>query len=129
MKDYQPKNTSKYWLPKAVYYQTLYAARDYDRLREEYTQLLHETHTRSDGQPRGTKRSDPTEKTVERLEETSNKLAAIEGALRGIPDEYRAGVFDNVRYQTPYPFTASRATWTRWRRYFICVLAYRLHLF
>ena len=38
MRDYIPKTCT---LPKAVYYQALYAVRDYDRLRAEYDDILH----------------------------------------------------------------------------------------
>ena len=129
MREYQPKKENPYWLPKAVYYQAVYAVRDYDRLRDEYKSILHESAGGTDGQPRSTKTGHPTEKKVERLADISEKISAIEHALHLLPDEYRNGVFNNVRYQSPYPYIAGRATWSRHRRRFLFLVAKNLHLF
>ena len=129
MREYQPKKNNPYWLPKAVYYQAVYAVRDYDRLRDEYNSILHESTGISDGQPRGTKAGNPTENKVERLADTHRKICAIDNALHLLPEEYRNGVFNNVRYQSPYPYIAGVATWSRQRRRFLFLVAKNLHLF
>lgn len=129
MREYQPKKNNPFWLPKAVYYQAVYAVRDYDRIRDEYNSILHASTGGSDGQPRSTKIGDPTEKKAERLESLFEKLSAIERALHLLPEEYRSGVFNNVRYQSPYPYIAGVATWSRQRRRFLFLVAKNLHLF
>ncbi len=128
MREYQVKRNNPFWLPKAVYYQALYAVRDYDRLCEEYRDILNGSAPSADGQPRGTKIGDPTEQKAERLLEVSEKLDAIERALNQLPEEYRMIVFNNVRYQRPYPYTAGVSTWSRWRRRFLFYVAKYLHL-
>lgn len=50
MRDYIPKD---YKLPRAVYYQALYAVRDYDRLHAEYNDIMHASASPADGMPRG----------------------------------------------------------------------------
>lgn len=129
MREYQVKKNNPFWLPKAVYYQALYAVRDYDRLCREYQDILFESAPPADGQPRGTRMGAPTEQKAERLAEVSEKLDAIERALEQLPEEYRKGVFDNIRKNTAYPYTAGRATWARHRRRFLYHVAKNLHLF
>lgn len=125
MRDYLPKT---YSLPKAVYYQALYAVRDYDRLRAEYDDILHASAAPPDGLPHGSGSGQPVMDKALRLNAISTKLTAIERALSGIPPEYRRGVLDNVRYQAPYPYTASYPTWSRWRRRFLWLAAKYLRL-
>lgn len=125
MRDYLPKT---YSLPKAVYYQALYAVRDYDRLRAEYDDILHASAAPPDGLPHGSGSGQPVADKAIRLNAISTKLMAIERALNGIPPEYRRGVLDNVRYGAPYPYTASYPTWSRWRRRFLWLAAKYLRL-
>lgn len=125
MRDYIPKT---YSLPKAVYYQALYAVRDYDRLRAEYDDILHASAAPPDGLPHGSGSGQPVADKALRLNAISTKLTAIERALSGIPPEYRRGVLDNVRYGAPYPYTASYPTWSRWRRRFLWLAAKYLRL-
>lgn len=129
MREYQVKRNNPFWLPKAVYYQALYAVRDYDRLCEEYRDILNSSAPCADGQPRSSKIGNPTEQKAERLSEVSEKLDAIERALNKLPEEYRKGVFDNIRKNTAYPYIAGRATWVRYRRRFLYYVAHNLHLF
>ena len=129
MREYQVKRSNPFWLPKAVYYQALYAVRDYDRLCGEYQDILYSSAPSADGQPRGTKIGNPTDQKAERLIEVSEKLDAIERALEHVPEEYRKGVFDNVRKNSAYPYIAGRETWGRHRRRFLYHVAKNLHLF
>lgn len=118
MREYIPKREFPYKLPKNVYYQALYAVRDYDRMREEYNEMMHSTAS-SDGQPHGTTPGDPVGRMAVRRAELSDKLTAIDRALCAIPQEYRKGVADNVRYGNGYPCTAGIDTWSRYRRKFL----------
>lgn len=125
MREYFPKNIK---LPKPVYYQALYAVRDYDRLRAEYDEILHASAAPPDGQPHGTGSGQPVADKVIQLDVLHDKLTAIDRALAAIPPEYRRGVLDNVRYGWPYPYIADRGTWTRWRRRFLWLTAKYLRL-
>lgn len=122
MRDYIPKD---YKLPRAVYYQALYAVRDYDRLHAEYNDIMHASASPADGMPRGSNPGRPVEDKAIRLEHIHGKLVAIDRALDSIPPEYRRGVMDNVRYQSPYPYIACYRTWSTYRRRFLfCVAKY-----
>lgn len=124
LREYFPKSIK---LPKPVYYQALYAVRDYDRLRAEYDEILHASPPPPDGLPHGSSGQPVMDKAL-RLNAISTKLTAIARALSGIPPEYRRGVLDNVRYGAPYPYTAGYATWSRWRRRFLFLVAKNLRL-
>ena len=128
MREYIPSEKNKYWLPHNVYYIALYTVRDYDRLCGEYQDILYSSAPSADGQPRGTRMGAPTEQKAERIAEVSEKLDAIERALNQLPEEYRQPVFNNVRYNRPYPYTAGVSTWSRWRRRFLFYVAKYLHL-
>ena len=125
MRDYIPRN---YKLPRATYYQALYAVRDYDRLNAEYKEILHESAVPPNGLPKGNTPGRPTEDKALRLQQIGDRLTAIDRALMAIPEEYRKGVADNVRYKAPYPYTAGYATWSRWRRRFLYLVAKYLRL-
>lgn len=127
MREYQPKREYPYKLPKAVYYQALYAVRDYDRVKREYNTMLGLSAS-PDGQPRSTAPGDPTGRLAIRRTELSDRLTAIDRALCEIPKEYRRGVANNVMYGSPYPYMASIATWSRWRRKFLYFVAAYLRL-
>ena len=95
-----------YWLIKSL-----------PKLLEEYDALLWKTPVR-DGQPRGTEKSDPTERAVERTEKVKAKIDAIRRGLSMIPEEYRDGVLKKITEGKDYPIYADTATWKRWTRRF-----------
>lgn len=129
MREYLVKEGNPHHLPKAVYYQALYAVRDYDRLRAEYRDVLAQSlGSGGDGQPRGGAPGRPTQRKAEKLAEISEKIDAIDRALAEIPPEYRKAVFENVKDQKPYPYIASPPTWSRWRRKFLYEVAKNLRL-
>lgn len=67
----------------------------YDRLRREADEMIQQAPV-MDGQPRGTKTSDPTAAAAIRRERITRELSIIEGALLDIEPEYRAGIVEIV---------------------------------
>lgn len=128
MRDYIPKREFPYKLPRNVYYQALYAVRDYDRILSEYNGMLHDTAS-SDGQPHGTTPGDPVGNMAARRADLSDKLTAIDKALCAIPPEYRKGVSDNVQYGAGYPYIACMKTWSNYRRKFLFHVAKNLRIY
>ena len=59
-RDYQRTKRNPWILPHNLYRQTLYAIRDYNRIKEEYEYLIMGHPAEMDGQPKGTKTGDPT---------------------------------------------------------------------
>ena len=126
-RDYQRKK-GKYTLPREVYRQTLWQVRDYHRLKDLYEAVAEERPGPSDGMPRGKGgTSDPTFQKAVKLEHIGRVLAAIDEALALVPPEYRKGVWNSVLYDTPYPFDAGRATYGRWKSFFVYTIADKLN--
>ncbi len=116
MRHYQPKNKNPYQLPHNVYMQCLYAVRDYDRLKQEVQDILHDQA----GQ------HDPTGQKAIRRAHLQERCDAIEQALNTIPQEYRRGVIWITQDEGHYPIDASPETYRRWRRRFLYEMAQRL---
>ena len=122
MKEYQPEKNNPYWLPQNLYMSTLYAIRDYQRLKDEYDDMF-ETTQSNDGQPRGTKVGDPTAQKAAEVSNIGERVKAIQRAEEVIPREYREGIWNNILYKQHYPKIADRATWSRQRCKFIYFVA------
>ena len=104
----------------------LYLVRDYNRLKEEYANIIHEM-PHNDGMPKGNMTGDPTLEKVLKTESISREVGAVEQALYQVPQEYRKGVFDNICYGDKFPIIAGEATYRRWRCRFIYYIAKNLN--
>ena len=126
MRDYQPKKNNKYLLPKSLYIATLAFIRDHERKLEEYEMIVQETKRRSDGMPRGSGKSSPTERDGIRMAELKDSIDAVERALADIPEEYRKGIWENIVRAKRYPDDADRSTYARHKQKFIFSVAANL---
>ena len=122
-RDYQRTRRNQWVLPHNLYRQTLYAIRDYPRIKEEYEDLLQGSRADIDGQPKGNNVGDPTASTAVKAEKLHNQIRAIDNAKKVIPPEYMQGVWNNILYGRPYPLDAGRATYARWKSRFIYEVA------
>lgn len=128
-REYQRKKNNRYALPQAVYLQTLWIIRDYQRMRDEYSAIGTVHSPVVDGMPHGQGgTSDPVMKTASRAAVLSEKLEAIDKGLAEIPPEYRRGVWESIQYRNPYPYDADRTTYGRHKSHFIYAVAQRLDL-
>ena len=73
----------------------LHFAKGYDRLKREADEMITQAPM-MDGQPRGTKTSDPTAAAAIRRERITRELSIIEGSLLDIEPEYRDAIIENV---------------------------------
>lgn len=126
MRDYQRKKNNKYILPTAVYHQTIWLIRDYDRMVKELADILLESPAPPDGMPGGTNKVSEVQVKAERREPLLKKTTAIEKALKKVPREYRKGVWDNIQEHKAYPNDADRNTYGRWKSRFIREVAVSL---
>ena len=115
MRDYQPTKNNPYWLPYTLYRRTLSLIRDYDRMAREHEDIPTDKSAGSGGSGIG----DPTGSAGTRSAEISRDLAAVDHALKLVPEEYRAGVWKSAAYSLPYPKDADRSTYSRQKRRFI----------
>lgn len=127
-RDYQRIRRNQWVLPHNLYRQTLYAIRDYPRLKEEYEYLLQGQSTEIDGQPKGNHIGDPTAATALKAERLHNRLKAIDDAKMVIPVEYRKGVWDNILYGKPFPKYAHKNTFGYHKAHLVYEVAKNLTL-
>lgn len=128
MRDYQRVKNNKWILPTNLYRQTLYAIRDYERLKEEYEYMIQGRAIKLDGLPRGNQVGDPTAEMALKIEKIHDRLKAIEAAKEAIPKEYIKGVWQNILYDAPFPHDAGRSTYSRYKSRFVYEAAKRLTL-
>ena len=110
---------------------TIQLIRNYDRFKEQADDLLAlGVGIKTDGQPRGTGTSDPTAQTAVQREKILEEIAAIEGGINSIPEEYQLVVWKWVKegiplYRIEESIYASDRTWYEYKRRFITEVARR----
>lgn len=129
MRDYQRQKNNKYLLPSAVYHQTLWAIRDYYRMKDEADSILTESSSSVDGMPHGSSSMDVVTRKAIRREKLLGRISAIDAALASIPTEYRKPIWQNILFGTPFPLYADRSTYGRNKAKFIATAAERLELY
>lgn len=129
-RDYQRKINNKYKLPRAIYHQTLWIIRDYDRMKKQLEETLNSSSYSSDVN-RFIKTnfvSDPVLNKVIKREKYIKYVTIIENSLNVIPTEYQRGVWDNITKYKAYPLDADRSTYGRYKSKFIHEVAERFDL-
>lgn len=142
MREYYPKYSE---VPKDVYEQVKALLRGYDRLKKERLDLVYGSKQPSDGMPRGSGISSPTEQKGIKLAYIDSRLEAIDQAavlMRGRYDGKVYEDFDPVRAFWSYDYFnyqhiredendegPVRKTWTRFRFSFAGIIAKRLNIF
>ena len=121
-------NQRQYTIPKDIWDECICIIRGYDRLREEYENLVHTSPPPPDGQPRATYPGDPTCRIAGRMALMSIRLNAVDEAFSIVPVEYRQAIRDKIVRRTPYPDYVGRNTFSRWKSRMIKYLAERLLL-
>ena len=124
---HQPGKKSSYLLPHNLYMQVLYIIRDYDRLKDEYHELVDISARRLVDKITGNEIEKHTENRAIKRIQILEKLKAIEQALINIPQEYRQGIKHNIMYKSWYPNDAGISTYRRWKQRFIYYVAENLN--
>ena len=119
MRDYQRRKNNKYYLPKSVYHRTLWVIRDYERMKEEAESLVEISGVNTDGMPRGNEASDQVSRMAIKRCDLLKDVNVIDMALELIPEEYRAGIWNNIQYNKSYPTYAGVRTFARYKAIFI----------
>jgi len=104
----------------------IYLVKDYDRIKEAWQDILDERPT-PDGQPKGNQTGNPTYSIAAKREVLFRQMEAVEQAMLMIPEEYRRGVVNHVKYQIRFPDYADKNTWFAWQAKFLYYIAARLN--
>lgn len=126
--DYQRRKNNKYYLPKTLYRRVLSVIRDYERQKEEISDILFGTSDKDGTAVSGGVAGKPTEDMAIRLDKYRRDTEAVEQGLFKIPEEYRKGVYRNIVYRERFPETAAYRTWLRWKQKYVWYVAKRLNL-
>lgn len=128
MRDYQRQKNNKYILPRALYHQTLWQIRDYYRLQEKAKNILYESPAPPDGMPKGGDIGDEVSTKSIRRELVTDTIRVIEECLKQIPEEYRAGIWNNIQFDAAFPSDAHRSTYGRYKSMYVYTVAHDLFL-
>lgn len=126
--DYQRQKNNDFYLPKTLYRRVLSVIRDYERQKEEITNIIFSTSDRDGTVVSGGFPGKPTEDMAIRLDKYRKDTEAVEQGLITIPEEYRKGVFRNIVYRERFPDTAHYNTWLRWKQRYIWQVGKKLNL-
>lgn len=129
-RDYQRKINNKYKLPKAIYHQTLWIIRDYERVKKQLENTLNCSNSNKDINSfiQTNRTSNPVLNEVIKRDKYFNYVKIIEKSLNVIPTEYQKGVWDNITKYKAYPLNADRSTYGRYKSKFIHEVAERFDL-
>ena len=127
-REWQQTRMSEYVMPNAVYYQSIWAVRDLERMEQRLKQL-----NRATLQEGGTLMEYETgykESKVERraMEAAilSERVEGIRKALSEIPERYRKCILDNIVYNEPVTYPGK--LWKLWKQKFLFGVAINLSL-
>ncbi|MBQ8933917.1 MAG: hypothetical protein IJ061_06505 [Lachnospiraceae bacterium] len=126
MREYQTEKEKI--LPKDVYMTTLHMIRGYYRRKENLQDMIDEGPDPRQPHVKGGATGSPVESKAMKRERDRDVVAAIDRALKEIPEEYRHGVWQKVMYNAPYPDDAALKTYSNHKATFVILAASYLGL-
>lgn len=102
----------------------LWLIRDYPNIKAKVDELDGFGGGSQDGGPRSTQPHSSTENAAIKRAELSRQLDVVDKALAAIPEEYRAGIWENIQHRARFPDYAGLKTWKRWKQRFVWLVAY-----
>jgi len=125
MRDYQP-GKAQYSLPREAYMSTVWLIRDYKRHKMILEDKIGLSAVAGDGMSLGSGPSGPTfRRAADIYDSYSYKVvAAVDEAIRYVPEDMRQGVLDSVTKRRPYPDVPSTRTWGREKAKFVYLVHY-----
>ena len=102
----------------------LWLIRDYPNIKARVEDMDGYGSGSSDGGPRSTVPHSSTQDIAIRRADISWQLDIVDKAIKEIPEESRAGIWNNILRRERYPSTAGIKTWKRWKQRFIWWVAW-----
>lgn len=123
MRDYQRKAESEYYLPYSLYRRVIFFVKDYDRMTAEKNRITVTSVSKNENE-KNNKNIEKAEGSLLKLKEIDRDIEIIKQSLSKIPEEYREGVFDNLRYGIiPAKVPAHRNTLGKYKKRFLYFVA------
>ena len=134
MREWQQTKFKDLVMPDAVYYQTIWAVRDLDRMESDLRNMeqdirlgnIPSTSIVSDDVNTYTV-SNPTEYMVVQKAQLEKRVEAIRSALETVPQAYRQFILDNIVKQKAYKCFPNKL-WRVWKQRFLFNVAKNLEL-
>ena len=134
MREWQQTKFKDLVMPDAVYYQTIWAVRDLDRMESDLRNMeqdirlgnIPSTSIVSDDVNTYTV-SNPTEYMVVQKAQLEKRVEAIRSALETVPPAYRQFILDNIVKQKAYKCFPNKL-WRVWKQRFLFNVAKNLEL-
>ena len=128
-REWQQTRMSEYVMPNAVYYQSIWAVRDLDRMEQRLRELNRNAMQEASGvlneSAIGYKESKTENKAMEAAI-LSERVGGIRNALTEIPERYRVCILENIVYNEPVRFPGK--LWKLWKQKFLYRVAVNLSL-
>ncbi len=144
-RNYQAKKANPYYIEHDIYMQIYYMIRGYPVLKKRREEILYAASPVPDGQPRGNKTSNPTEKKALVLYTVNEQIMAVEETIKTLADKYHITcmgeafdpyqafmeyeVFCRYRSNPDKDMAPCRRTWNRYRCEFAYLVAKKLNYF
>ena len=134
MREWQQTKFKDLVMPDAVYYQTIWAVRDLDRMESDLRNMeqdirlgnIPSTSIVSDDVNTYTV-SNPTEYMVVQKAQLEKRVEAIRSALETVPPAYRQFILDNIVKHKSYKCFPNKL-WRVWKQRFLFNVAKNLEL-
>ncbi|WP_173328179.1 hypothetical protein [Eubacterium pyruvativorans] len=125
MREWQQTRYRDIVLPDAVFYETIWAVRDLERMEEQVKELTREINSgglRANRMMReGARNYDqvrPTEELAVRKAALESRIRGIRDALEQVPEPYRAEVMENIVHRTKLTDHPGKV-WRIWKQRFL----------
>lgn len=128
-REWQQTRMLEYVMPNAVYYQSIWAVRDLERMEERLKELNRATLQGDGGfvrEPKAGYRESKIEKTAMEAAILSERVEGIRRALQEVPERYRICILDNIIYNEPVRFPGK--LWKLWKQKFLYGVAVNLSM-
>ncbi|MDY6037451.1 MAG: hypothetical protein SPI74_00405 [Eubacterium sp.] len=131
-REWQQTKLKEYVMPNAVYYQSLWAVRDIQRMENRIKELLAERDSIGDGAAvcENTKNYNvnrPVESKAMEVLLLQERVSAIKKALINVPKEYRHYILSNIILQNPGTSFPNNM-WRQWKQKFLFDVAKNLSM-
>jgi hypothetical protein len=130
-REWQQTKMTEYVMPDAVYYQSLWAVRDYQRMEKR----IHELHRDLDKggssvigeRGKGYNASSGVEKKALELTLLEDRVDGIKRAISCVPQEYRAFILSNIILKNSGAAFPDKV-WRSWKQKFLYEVARNLSM-
>ena len=132
-REWQQTKLSEYVMPNAVYYQSIWAVRDLERMEDRLEELKFEgkitgTSVVKDFQKQYDRaRVNKVEDVAMEVAILQERIEGITNALNQVPERYRKSIMDNI-FQKDVSTNSKNKLWRAWKQKFLFQVAKNLSL-